>query len=69
MQKVPTTSIDYQILSATGVRDPKELSVIRDKNRTFWTSKSILKEIKIEIQFLPSILSHVEIGIENKKIR
>lgn len=62
MQKAPTTSLDYQIISATGVHDLRDLAKIRDKNRTFWQSKSPLKEIKIQIQFVPSILSHIEIG-------
>ena len=61
MQKAPTTSIDYQIISATKVHDLRDLSKIRDKNRSFWQSKSPLKEIKIQIQFVPSILSHIEI--------
>lgn len=69
MQKAPTTSIDYQIISATRVHDPKDLSKIRDKNRTFWQSKSPLKEIKIQIQFAPSILSHVDICKETQFLK
>ena len=60
--KEQTTSIDYKIVEATGVLNVKDLTVIRDKNRSCWQSKTPRKEIKIEINFVPSRLSHVEIG-------
>ena len=68
MQKAPP-SRDYQIISATGVDDPRDLSKIRDRNRSFWVSKSLLKEIKIQIQFVPSILSHIDICKETQFLK
>lgn len=56
-----TTSIDYLIVSK-GSYNAKELSTIRNKNYTFWQAKPPKDQIKIEINFLPSRLSHIEIS-------
>lgn len=60
-----TTSLDYKIVSATGLSNPSELNDIRNKNNKYWQTSTPKNQVKIEIAFKPSQLQRVEISTKS----